>query len=33
MEVIVKNKARLGTAVHKKMAAVVTIQEVRSEDQ
>jgi len=30
--VIVKGKARLGTVVHKKMAAVVAIQEVRSED-
>ena len=31
--VIVKSKARLGTVVHKKTAAVVTLQEVRSEDQ
>jgi len=31
--VIVKGKARLGTVVHKKTAAVLTIQEVRSEDQ
>lgn len=31
--VIVKGKARLGTVVHKKTAAVVAIQEVRSEDQ
>jgi large subunit ribosomal protein L7Ae len=31
--VIVKNKARLGTVVHKKTAAVVTLQDVRSEDQ
>lgn len=30
--VIVKGKARLGTVVHKKTAAVVAIQEVRSED-
>lgn len=30
--VIVKNKARLGTVVHKKTAAVVTLQDVRSED-
>ncbi|THH04776.1 hypothetical protein EW146_g10087 [Bondarzewia mesenterica] len=30
--VIVKGKARLGTVVHKKTAAVLTIQEVRSED-
>jgi len=30
--VIVKNKARLGTVVHKKTAAVVTIADVRSED-
>jgi len=31
--VIVKGKARLGTVVHKKTAAVVTVQDVRSEDQ
>ncbi|KZV90975.1 60S ribosomal protein L8 [Exidia glandulosa HHB12029] len=31
--VIVKGKARLGTVVHKKTAAVVTLQDVRSEDQ
>ncbi|KAJ3493362.1 hypothetical protein NMY22_g14863 [Coprinellus aureogranulatus] len=31
--VIVKGKARLGTVVHKKSAAVVAIQDVRSEDQ
>ena len=31
--VIVKGKARLGTVVHKKTAAVVAVQEVRSEDQ
>ncbi|EAU93603.2 ribosomal protein L4 [Coprinopsis cinerea okayama7 len=31
--VIVKGKARLGTVVHKKTAAVVAIQDVRSEDQ
>lgn len=30
--VIVKGKARLGTVVHKKTAAVVAIQEVRSDD-
>ncbi len=30
---IVKGKARLGTVVHKKTAAVVAIQEVKSEDQ
>ena len=30
--VIVKGKARLGTVVHKKTAAVVAIEEVRSED-
>jgi len=30
--VVVKGKARLGTVVHKKTAAVVAIQEVRSED-
>ena len=30
--VIVKNKARLGTVVHKKTAAVLTIADVRSED-
>ncbi|KAI0027790.1 ribosomal protein L4 [Vararia minispora EC-137] len=31
--VIVKGKARLGTVVHKKTAAVLTLQEVRSEDE
>lgn len=31
--VIVKSKARLGTVVHKKTAAVLTVQEVRSEDE
>ncbi|EIM84120.1 ribosomal protein L4 [Stereum hirsutum FP-91666 SS1] len=31
--VIVKGKARLGTVVHKKTAAVLTIQEVKSEDE
>ncbi|THH01998.1 hypothetical protein EW145_g6818 [Phellinidium pouzarii] len=31
--VIVKSKARLGTVVHKKTAAVLTVHEVRSEDQ
>ena len=31
--VIVKNKARLGTVVHKKTAAILTVQDVRSEDQ
>ncbi|KAJ3716663.1 50S ribosomal protein L30e-like protein [Lentinula raphanica] len=31
--VIIKGKARLGTLVHKKTAAVVAINEVRSEDQ
>jgi len=31
--VIVKGKARLGTVVHKKTAAVVALQEVKSEDQ
>lgn len=31
--VIVKGKARLGTVVHKKTAAVVALQEVNSEDQ
>jgi large subunit ribosomal protein L7Ae len=31
--VIVKSKARLGTVVHKKTAAVLTLQDVRSEDQ
>ncbi|EED77321.1 60S ribosomal protein L7A, partial [Postia placenta Mad-698-R] len=31
--VIVKGKARLGTVVHKKTAAVLTLQEVKSEDQ
>ncbi|KAI0048160.1 L30e-like protein [Auriscalpium vulgare] len=30
--VIVKSKARLGTVVHKKTAAVLTVQDVRSED-
>jgi large subunit ribosomal protein L7Ae len=30
--VIVKNKARLGTAVHKKTSSVLAIQDVRSED-
>jgi len=30
--VIVKGKARLGTVVHKKTAAVLALQEVRSED-
>ncbi|KAF9226010.1 ribosomal protein L4 [Gyrodon lividus] len=30
--VIVKGKARLGTVVHKKTAAVVTLQDVKSED-
>jgi large subunit ribosomal protein L7Ae len=30
--IIVKGKARLGTVVHKKTAAVVALQEVRSED-
>jgi len=30
--VIVKNKARLGTVVHKKKAAILTLQDVRSED-
>jgi large subunit ribosomal protein L7Ae len=30
--VIVKNKARLGTVVHKKTATVLTLQDVRSED-
>lgn len=30
--VIVKNKARLGTVVHKKKAAILTMQDVRSED-
>ncbi|KAH9846887.1 L30e-like protein [Lenzites betulinus] len=30
--VIVKGKARLGTVVHKKTAAVLTLQDVRSED-
>jgi len=30
--VIVKSKARLGTVVHKKTAAVLTLEEVRSED-
>jgi large subunit ribosomal protein L7Ae len=31
--VIVKGKARLGTVVHKKSAAVVALQDVKSEDQ
>ena len=31
--VIVKSKSRLGTVVHKKTAAVLTVQDVRSEDQ
>ena len=31
--VIVMSKARLGTVVHKKTAAVLTVQDVRSEDQ
>jgi len=31
--VIVKSKARLGTVVHKKTAAVLTLQDVKSEDQ
>ncbi|KAH8117344.1 L30e-like protein [Phellopilus nigrolimitatus] len=31
--VIVKSKARLGTVVHKKTAAVLTVQDVKSEDQ
>jgi len=31
--VIVKGKARLGTVVHKKTAAVLAVQEVKSEDQ
>ncbi|CED83356.1 l30e-like protein [Phaffia rhodozyma] len=31
--VIVKNKARLGTVVHKKTAACVVLQDVKSEDQ
>lgn len=31
--VIVKNKSRLGTVVHKKTAAVLTLQDVKSEDQ
>jgi ribosomal protein L7Ae-like RNA K-turn-binding protein len=31
--VIVKGKARLGTVVHKKTAAVVTLQDVNSDDQ
>ncbi|KAI0696598.1 50S ribosomal protein L30e-like protein [Cytidiella melzeri] len=31
--VIVKGKARLGTVVHKKTAAVIAVQEVKSEDQ
>lgn len=30
--VIIKSKARLGTVVHKKTAAVLTLQDVRSED-
>ena len=31
--VIIKGKARLGTVVHKKTAAVLTVQDVKSEDQ
>lgn len=31
--VIVKNKSRLGTVVHQKTAAVLTITEVRKEDE
>src|ERR1700733_9068674 len=31
--VIVKSKARLGTVVHKKTAAVLALQDVKSEDQ
>ncbi|KAG8936840.1 60S ribosomal protein L8B [Tulasnella sp. 418] len=31
--VIVKNKARLGTVVHKKTAAVLTLQDVKKEDE
>lgn len=31
--VIVKSKSRLGTVVHKKTAAVLTLQDVKSEDQ
>ena len=31
--VIVKGKARLGTVVHKKTAAVLCVQDVKSEDQ
>jgi large subunit ribosomal protein L7Ae len=31
--VIVKSKSRLGTVVHKKTATVLTLQEVKSEDQ
>ena len=31
--VIVKGKARLGTVVHKKTAAVLTVQDVKSEDE
>jgi large subunit ribosomal protein L7Ae len=31
--VIVKSKARLGTVVHKKTAAVLTLQDVKSEDE
>ena len=31
--VIVKGKARLGTVVHKKTSAVLTLQDVKSEDQ
>jgi len=31
--VIVKSKARLGTVVHKKTATILTLQDVRSEDQ
>ena len=30
---IVKGKARLGTVVHKKPAAVLALQDVKSEDQ
>jgi hypothetical protein len=33
MGVIVKGKAHLGTVVHKKAAAVLTVQDVKSEDQ
>jgi len=31
--VIVKGKSRLGTVVHKKTAAVLTLQDVKSEDE